>query len=193
MSSATQKVFAKDSWQTPRNARTLRALMALRNEEIGQRLTELREQRGGPPQEVVAQEVGVSYRSIQAWEAGETKPSWRNLTQLATYYGVSPEFILVGENGTTAAVPDTQLERIEAKLDELLELVRAIERGSLADLGSELRNLTRSTKRSLADQVPDADAGSVPGAGTRDAEDAKTGSDRAPSERRRGSGGRPAG
>jgi transcriptional regulator with XRE-family HTH domain len=129
MSSATQNGFAKDSWQTPRNARTFRALMALRNEEIGQRLAQLRERKGNPPQEVVAAEVGVSYRSYQAWETGETKPSWRNLTKLADYYGTTAEFILVGnEDGSFETDDETVLAeqppwaaRLEEKLDAVLQ------------------------------------------------------------------------
>lgn len=109
--------------------------MALRNEEIGQRLAWLREQKGNPPQEVVAAEVGVSYRSYQAWETGETKPSWRNLTKLAEYYGVAAEFILIGGDDvveSTSAPADEvddlaegataseRFDRIEAMLAELL-------------------------------------------------------------------------
>lgn len=93
MSSAAQAGFGNDSWQTPRNARTLRAYMALRNQEIGQRVRELR---GNRPQTVVADALGVSERALQNWEAGEAKPAYRNLQRLADYYGTTEEYILTG-------------------------------------------------------------------------------------------------
>jgi transcriptional regulator with XRE-family HTH domain len=96
MSTATQQPFAKDSWQTPRNARTLRAYMALRNQEIGARLRDLR---GSRPQTLIASELGVAERTYQNWEAGDAKPSWRNLQKAASYYKVTEEFILTGATG----------------------------------------------------------------------------------------------
>lgn len=172
MSNATQFPFAKDSWQNPRNARTLRALMALRNEEIGQRLTSLRHQKGNPPQEVVAAAVGVSYRSYQAWESGQTKPSWRSLTKVAAYYGVTPEWILVGEEeAVTKATPDLNAAlggqpewaiRMEAKLDAVLDALTRAGLTEPTDPRVELeRELEERVQEELqARQRADADAAS---------------------------------
>jgi transcriptional regulator with XRE-family HTH domain len=68
--------------------------MALRNQEIGARLRELR---GQKPQTTVADELGVSERAYQGWEGGEAKPSYRNLQRLAAYFNVGEDFILTGE------------------------------------------------------------------------------------------------
>jgi transcriptional regulator with XRE-family HTH domain len=137
MSTATQATFVKDAWQTPRNARTLRAFMALQQREIGERIAELRKSRGNPPQEVVAQQLGVSYRAYQAWEAGDAKPSYRNLSKLAAFYGVSEEYILLGGEMPERQVP--QLNRIETMLAELLHLVRVqAGEGAAADSVSRL-------------------------------------------------------
>jgi transcriptional regulator with XRE-family HTH domain len=68
--------------------------MALRNQEIGARLRELR---GEKPQTTVAGELGVAERTYQNWEAGDTKPSYRNLQILADYFRVGEEYILTGE------------------------------------------------------------------------------------------------
>lgn len=123
MSSATHAGFANDSWQTPRNARTFRAYMALQNQEIAGRIRELR---GGRPQTVVADEIGVAERTYQNWEAGDAKPSYRSLQKLAAFYGVGEEFILTGAERTARdddalGTPDllgaTQLDRIETKLE----------------------------------------------------------------------------
>jgi DNA-binding XRE family transcriptional regulator len=133
MSTSTQPTYAKDSWQTPRNARTLRAFMALRNQEIGQRLKTLRETRGNPPQQTVAEEVGVSYRSLQAWEAGETKPNWTSLKKLADYFGVQAEWILIGDEAPQRVArprPLSDAERL-ARVEALLELVVRMLRATL--------------------------------------------------------------
>jgi transcriptional regulator with XRE-family HTH domain len=67
--------------------------MALQNQEIAARLRELR---GTRPQTFVADEMGVSERTLQNWESGATKPNYRSLQLLAEYYGVGEEFILTG-------------------------------------------------------------------------------------------------
>lgn len=112
---ATQPEFAKDSWQTPRNARSLRAFMALRNQEIAARLRELRGQR---PQTTIADELGVAERTYQNWEAGDAKPSYRNLQRLAEYYGVGEEYILTGENEEGFRVLDGRVIR-QTKVPDL--------------------------------------------------------------------------
>jgi transcriptional regulator with XRE-family HTH domain len=115
--------------------------MALRNEEIGQRLTSLRQQKGNPPQEVVASEVGVSYRSYQAWEGGQTKPSWRNLTRLAEFYGVTPEWILIGEEEERPAGLEGRLASMEAQLTEVLDALTRAGLTEPADPRAEMERL----------------------------------------------------
>lgn len=145
----TQPDFANDSWQTHRNARTLRRFMALRQAEIGERIAQLRHDRGNPPQEVVAQQIGVSYRSLQSWEAGAAKPSYRNLEKLAAYFGVSEEFILMGEVDPTAPRHVTQLDRIEEALKLLVERQEAIEAAMTASTRelAALRRQAQPTQR----------------------------------------------
>lgn len=133
MSTATQPEFAKDSWQTTRNARTLRAYMALRNQEIAGRIRELR---GRRPQTVVAEAIGVAERTYQNWEAGDAKPNYRSLQRLAEYYGIGEDYILSGRGTAPAAdveapggAPDPfpalgvdeQISRMEARLAGLIE------------------------------------------------------------------------
>jgi transcriptional regulator with XRE-family HTH domain len=109
--------------------------MALRQREIGERITALRRSRGNPPQEVVAQQLGVSYRSLQAWEAGDSKPSYRNLTKIAEFFGVTEEFILVGEENASSPRHMSQLDRIETKLEAVLQAITQLgERVAEAEL-----------------------------------------------------------
>lgn len=130
MSSAAQPDFTKYSSRRSRNARTLRAYMALRNQEIAQRIKELREARGNPPQPIVATAVGVSLRTYQNWEGGDAKPEYRNLESLARYFDVSEEFILSGVqrkpsgNGGTPD-PFAGLNSIQEQLDAIQARVEA--------------------------------------------------------------------
>lgn len=164
MSSAAQPDFAKYSSRRARNARTLRAYMALRNQEIAQRIKELREARGQPPQPIVAAAVGVSLRTYQNWEGGDAKPEYRNLESLAAYFGVSEEFILTGterkpvpKEGTPDLFvgPDDiskRLDRIERMLEEA-----ATERQAIRALLKEQEDILNEMRR-VAGSFPDDDS-----------------------------------
>lgn len=113
------------SSQLPRNARTLALQMAMeaaQREEVGARIRELR---GPLPQPELARKLDVSLRAVQKWEAGESAPQWENLVRLSKLFGVTQDFLLYGDrNMGTRADADTQLDRIEAKLDQVLSLLR---------------------------------------------------------------------
>ena len=89
-------------------------MSAKQQQAVAKRIKELR---GLRPQPQMANEVGVSLRAYQEWEAGGGI-KWGNLEQLAEVHGVTPNYILYGEEKPRG--PKTQLDRIEAKLDELL-------------------------------------------------------------------------
>jgi transcriptional regulator with XRE-family HTH domain len=69
--------------------------------------------------------MGVAHRTYQAWEAGSSRPTYRNLERIARYFGVSERFILTGDEATEPA-PLPQLDRIETKLDRLHEALQDI-------------------------------------------------------------------
>lgn len=101
--------------------------MALRNQEIGARLRELRGER---PQTAIADELGVAERTYQNWEAGDAKPAYRNLQRLAEFYGVGEEFILTGDGSPTPdmfppATPTYPAEALEGALAEVLADIKA--------------------------------------------------------------------
>ena len=89
-----------------------------RNAETGERLKRRRKAlRLTQPQ--VAALAGVTPRAYQAWEAGGGI-AWRHLEPLAEALGWTVEAIMGAE-----PEPDpSQLDRIERKLDELLDLAR---------------------------------------------------------------------
>ncbi len=71
---------------------------------------------GNPSQESVARKLNISTRTYQAWEGGETKPSWPNLERLAEHFGVSAAWVLSGDAKPTAPDQRSQLDRIEEML-----------------------------------------------------------------------------
>jgi transcriptional regulator with XRE-family HTH domain len=110
--------------------------MALRRERVVERLSELRE-RAGLSQEDAARKVGVTHRQWQRWESGESMPYPRNLDRVASAFGIAvAEFF----DDQPAAAPrdDTQLDRIEALLVELVGLLRPREPGGLPQPEGEL-------------------------------------------------------
>lgn len=88
----------------------------------GERLRQLREGRH-ESQESIAAELGVSTKTLRAWEHGG-KIRWINAKKLAEFYGVSADELVSREApdvfGEHEPAP-TQLDRIEAKLAQLEE------------------------------------------------------------------------
>lgn len=109
--------------QVPTSARSLALQMALEEErqrEVGARLRALR---GAKPQPVVADEIGVTLRAYQRWEAGGGI-AWQNLQAIAELYEVSENWLLYGDEETRG--PRSQLDRIEDKLDRLVVQVNSL-------------------------------------------------------------------
>lgn len=127
--------------------------MALRNQEIAQRIKELREGRGMPPQPVVAAAVGVSLRTYQNWEGGDAKPEYRNLERLAEFYGVSEEFILTGSENSRPESPVVVSETVEGGFEEFRAYVDELKEG-LATIDQRLDDAEsdRERMRQLIDQ-----------------------------------------
>jgi transcriptional regulator with XRE-family HTH domain len=85
--------------------------------EIGKRIAEARREAGGMTQQELGELVGVSVRSIAAWELGDVIP-YRHLKELERATGFDAAWILHGEEATD--VRDRQLDEISRKLDEIL-------------------------------------------------------------------------
>ena len=60
------------------------------NEEIGKRLTEMREERG-QTKRTVAKRIGIPYRTYCSYEYGERNPSDSAKVRIAEYFGVTVE------------------------------------------------------------------------------------------------------
>lgn len=88
--------------------------------EIGERIVQARREAGGMRQEELADLIGVSVRSMQAYESGEVVP-YRYLKELERVLGRPMAWILHGDQAIEGS--DRTLARIEQKLDRLLELL----------------------------------------------------------------------
>jgi transcriptional regulator with XRE-family HTH domain len=125
--------------------------MALRNQEIAERIKALREARGNPPQPVVAAAVGVSLRTYQNWEGADAKPEYRNLENLAAYYGVSEQFILSGDSAPRED-PVVVSETVEGGFEEFRTYVRELKEQN-AELLAEIAAVKLDNHEQLAEQT----------------------------------------
>ena len=91
--------------------------------EVGRRIVQARKE-ANLTQVQMAQKIGVSQRSAQAYENGEVIP-YKQMKKLTRVLKRDAEWILHGEDGDDSA---ERLERLESKVDELSRLLRAVSR-----------------------------------------------------------------
>lgn len=102
--------------------------------EMGERIRQLREAHGYK-QQWIADQVGVTLRSYQFWQAGKSPPEQENLEKLAKLFGVKPKYILQGDT------PDLASNGQDSTLTEILELLRRLD-ARLTDAEQERSNAT---------------------------------------------------
>ena len=68
----------------------------LNTEEFGRRLASLR-RRSGKKQRQIAEELGLTPQAVSKWEAGKCCPDIEILPELAAFFGVSIDELLLGE------------------------------------------------------------------------------------------------
>ena len=90
--------------------------------EIGQRIVLARRELGGMKQEELADLIGVSQRSMQAYESGEVVP-YRKMKDLERVLRRPMAWLLHGDAAVESR--DEQLAAIEHKLDLVLSLLGA--------------------------------------------------------------------
>lgn len=76
---------------------------------IGKRLRDLRKKRPGLKQYQVAEEIGISRQALSGIETGGDLPGRDTLVALASYYGVSVDYLQAGD----AALPPEGCEIVE--------------------------------------------------------------------------------
>jgi hypothetical protein len=108
-----------------------------KHEDIAARIRALR---GSRPQPQIADEVGVTLRAYQEWEAGGGI-AWPNLRKLAEVHRVSTNWLEHGDEQPERA--HSQLDRIEQKLDKVLARLGAV---TVEDLFETPRDKTGSAQ-----------------------------------------------
>lgn len=124
------------------------ALNGERSRELGERLQELR---GARPQRVIADRVKVTERTYGKWERGEGGIQWDNLETVADYFGVTTNFLLYGSNTPPQNV-GSQLDRIEQKLDAILQALKPTTGQQADQLAQALRAAGQAVEQAPASQ-----------------------------------------
>jgi transcriptional regulator with XRE-family HTH domain len=118
----------KKSWQTKAEVRSVEAQMAITRERVMAQMLRLRQMHGSEDdpmsQEEAAHTAGVSARTWQRWEAGDTVPYARNLSTVAEKFGL-PLAIGHGREEQAAVLAD-QMAALAQKVDELTGLVNIL-------------------------------------------------------------------
>ena len=74
------------------------------NMTLGQRISELRKERGYA-QEYVAEQLNVSRQAVSKWETDQCAPDTYNLIALSELFGVSVEYLATGKGGEMPQTP----------------------------------------------------------------------------------------
>ncbi len=93
---------------------------------VGQRIVQARLEQGGMQQKELAQELGVSARSVQAYERGEVVP-WRFMEDLSRILKKPIPWFLHGTDASTGSSPQAP--------DEVLSLLHESLRVAEESLG----------------------------------------------------------
>jgi transcriptional regulator with XRE-family HTH domain len=130
----------KKSWQTKAEVRSVEAQMAITRERVMAQMLRLRQMHGSEDdpmsQEEAAHTAGVSARTWQRWEAGDTVPYARNLSTVAEKFGLPLDYFETEPQGEPlaighgreeqAAVLADQMAALAQKVDELTGLVNIL-------------------------------------------------------------------
>lgn len=99
--------------------------------EVAERLRQLRDRDPSIKQPHVADATGVSLRTVQLWEAGDSTPEWEHAEALAKFYDVDVDWMMGRTEPHDQPTPEgfgasriaERLDAIEEKLDALLAAV----------------------------------------------------------------------
>jgi transcriptional regulator with XRE-family HTH domain len=150
-------------WQSSTVIPSLLDEMAEQEERVAARLRQLREEYGDGrkpmSQEDAAHKAGVKARQWQRWEAAKHMPRRSNLEQVAEAFGIAPTAFYAMDDRPAERRSTTQLDRIETKLDQLLQqlgLRRDLADEPPADPDSALRTLEDLARSEPSEQQQDS-------------------------------------
>lgn len=134
----------------------------------GELLRDLRKSRH-LSQDEAAHEIGVTERTLRAWERGG-KIKWPNAKKAGAFYNVDPESLVQRDQRPAALVAESeerdQLDRIEGRLEALLAQLST--RDDALDLLARALGVDLPTPDPTPEEMPSAEDGEdhqEPGAG----------------------------
>ena len=89
---------------------------------IADKIKTLREKRGITQAEL-AKELGITRAGVNAWEMGISVPSTQYIVELATFFGVSSDYLL-GLNQTATVSVDGLSNREIASIVDIIECLK---------------------------------------------------------------------
>jgi len=131
---------------------------------IAERLRQLRDRDPAIKQPHVADATGVSLRTVQLWEAGDSTPEWEHAEALAKFYAVDVDWMMgrteAEKRGPTPEGLETggphlgriaeRLDLIEDKLDALLAVLATPPAADAATLRAALEQAAKRADEARA-------------------------------------------
>lgn len=103
--------------------------------------------------EAVAAELGVTTKTVYAWEKQNGGIRWEHARKLGSFYDVEPESLVTRDPDEAAGVPSReQLDRIEETLTQLAEQ-STVDPSAPATLGERFDALRREVTEQLAEHA----------------------------------------
>lgn len=162
-------------------------------QEVGERLRQIRVERGWSLQEVERASQGLWKAAVVgSYERGDRNISATRLLELAAFYGVRPSDVLPGEDAPTSSATGSivlDLRRLEALGDRYAPVRRYLETIQVqrGDFNRRVLSVRNEDMRALAvihETTPEALTEELRRAGVLGGGDASTGADPAPGARR---------
>lgn len=88
---------------------------------FAERLKQLRKEKKGLTQEMVAKQIGIAKTTYSAYEQGKRQPDYDTLNRLAKYFNVSVDYLLGNTFSKNGSVPNWATDKDRRDLRKFLE------------------------------------------------------------------------
>lgn len=88
---------------------------------FAERLKQLRKEKKGLTQEMVAKQIGIAKTTYSAYEQGKRQPDYDTLNRLAKYFNASVDYLLGNTFSRNGSVPNWATDKDRRDLQKFLE------------------------------------------------------------------------
>ncbi|MCI2019988.1 MAG: helix-turn-helix domain-containing protein [Lentilactobacillus buchneri] len=88
---------------------------------FAERLKQLRKEKSGLTQEMVAKQIGIAKTTYSAYEQGKRQPDYDTLNRLAKYFNASVDYLLGNTFSRNGSVPNWATDKDRRDLQKFLE------------------------------------------------------------------------